>query len=240
MFSLASVSNSFSQTKPLIIVTDIWPPYVIEEENKVSGTDVDITHAVFKKMGIPIDIKILPWKRCVELVKQNKVDGILDISLTEERKTFLHYPNSPISTGTTVFFKRSKDNITFTNLSDLNRKRTGAILGYNYCQELDSQEFIINAERVSNLDQNFHKLLAGRIDLLVEVDSVGLFTAKKLGLSSYISIIPNAKYCIGGNYLAFSKNAKNKELSLLFNNALEAYKASGEYSNLLDHYGLKY
>ena len=114
----------------------------------------------------------------------------------------------------------------------------GTILGYSYCQELDSQEFMRHAERVSSLEQNFNKLLAGRLDLVVEVDSVGLYTANKMGIADKVSIIPDAKYCQGGNYLAFSKKANYENLTLEFNNALEDFKTTNEYHAILKHYGI--
>lgn len=65
-------SYAFSQETQLTIVTDPWPPYVMNEDNKVEGSDVDITRAVFNKMDISVNIEVMPWKRCIELVKQKK------------------------------------------------------------------------------------------------------------------------------------------------------------------------
>lgn len=220
------------------IVTDTWPPYVIAENNKIIGTDVDITRAVFNYLDMPIEIKIVPWKRCLKMMQQKTADGILGVSLNEARKEFLYYPETPVSKGTTVLFSHSKRPLSFQNISELNNKRTGAILGYSYCEELDNAHFIKNAERVSNLEQNFKKLMANRLDLVVEVDSVGLYTASKMGLTDKISIATGAKFCDGGNFLGFSKKAGHQELADTFNEALIKFKETEEFRSILHNYGL--
>jgi len=230
--------NCLATEATLTIVTDTWPPYVIQTNEEVSGADVDITRAIFKKLNLNIDIQVKPWKRCIALVKQKKADGILGVSLNEERTHFLNYPSNPISTGTTVFFKQAESEIQFTGLPDLNKQRVGAILGYSYCKELDKQAFILKAERVSALEQNFNKLLAGRLDLVVEVDSVGLYTAKRMGISDDVSILSGAHYCAGGNYLAFSKKPGHDELTKRFNQALSDFVHTPEYQAIMTNYGL--
>lgn len=231
-------SEVFAKEDSLTIVTDSWPPYVIFENDTVSGTDVEITRAVFKNMNIPINIEVMPWKRCVELIKRKKVDAILGISLSEERNAFLHYPNSPISTGTTVFFTRKDPDFSFVNLNQLKDKRAGTILGYRYCETLDNADLIKQAESVSRLEQNFNKLLKGRLDLVVEVDSVGFYTAQKMGISKQISMLADARFCVGGNYLAFSKKQEFEKVAVQFNTALEAFKLTEDYRLILQRYGV--
>ena len=143
-----------------------------------------------------------------------------------------------MSEGTTVFFTHHKRTFQLDNIAALNDKRIGAILGYRYCDELDSLDFIQHAERVSTLEQNFKKLMANRLEIVVEVDSVGLYTAKKMGLDDKISIIPDARFCKGGNYLGFSKKEKNKTLMGKFNDELKAFKETVEYKLILRKYGL--
>lgn len=231
-------SDAFAMEDTLTIVTDTWPPYVIFENDQVSGTDVDITKAVFKGMNIPVRIEVLPWKRSVALVKQQKTDGILGISLNEQRKQFLNYPDSPISSGITVFFTKKDAQLTYSDLSQLNSPKAGAILGYHYCDALDNTPLLKQAERVSTLAQNFNKLLRDRLDLVVEVDSVGLYTAKQMGISDQVSILPGARFCEGGNYLAFSKKQGYGKLAEQFNSALNAFKLTDEYLLILQKYGV--
>ena len=224
---------------PLIIVTDPWPPFSLLENQSINGTDAEIIKAVFAQLKIPISLKIYPWKRCISMVEEQEADAILDISVTPERKVFLSFPEEPVSEGVTVFFTKKERQISFSTLQDLNGLRAGALLGYSYCEELDKTSFMINADRVPSLKQNFRKLLAGRIDFLVEVDAVGFFTAKTMGISDQIKIIPNAHFCHGGNYLAFAKKPGHDLLAAKFGKALRIFKTTKNYQQILQKYGVK-
>lgn len=223
----------------LRVITDAWPPNAYEEGGEVVGSDVDVVRAVFAQLGLTANIEILPWKRCITTMENKQADAILAISHTEERTAFLHYPSEPVSYGQTVFFSKSDSAIDEIDLNNKSQLKVGAILGYKYCQELDHSPLIQEASRVSTLEQNFRKLMLGRIDLLVEVDAVGLFTSKELGLEGQIEIVPNARYCQGGNFLAFSKQARLASVNAQFDAALQAFKKSARYQEIMQRYGLK-
>lgn len=80
--------------------------------------------------------------------------------------------------------------------------------------------------------------MADRLDFIVEVDSVGLYTAKKMDIANKVYVIPGAEFCKGGNYLAFSKKTDYENLSVRFNTELELFKTSAEYEAILQKYGL--
>ncbi len=223
----------------LQIVIDPWPPFTINEGQQITGTDVDIIKAVFDQLKIPINLKEYPWKRCLLMMENREADAILGASITPERKAFLFFPDEFVSEGITVFFIKKEKEVAFTGLQDLNELRAGALLGYSYCEEIDNSPFMKKADRVPRLDQNFNKLLLDRIDFLIEVDAVGFYTAKKMGVSDQIRIIPNAYYCRGGNYLAFAKKEGHEQLAQKFSQALRVFKTSKEYRQILQQYGME-
>lgn len=230
--------NASWADKTLKIVTDPWPPYAYLEQGKAVGIDVDTALAVLNRMGYIANIEMLPWKRCLALVKNLQADAILSASVTEERKSFLYFPEEPISRGDTVFFKRKNDDIDVRQLADLQGLRVGAMLGYKYCQELDESPYFARASRVPNLEQNFNMLINDRIDLVVEVDTVGMYKAKEMGVIDDISLIDNARYCTSKNHLAFSTKLEYELLASKFSEELIKFKATQEYRNILIKYGL--
>ncbi len=224
--------------EPFLIVTHPWPPYILEVDGNIIGVDAEITRAVFRQLGMAVNIQFYPWKRCLMMVKHQNADAILSASITLERKEFLYFSEKSISEGITVFFIKTGSTIPFTTLKDLNGLRVGTVLGYSYCAELDHSEFIQHAEQVSSLEMNFKKLLADRLDVVVEVDKVGYLTAKQMEILDQITVIPNAAYCKGGNYIAFSKKSGYKQLSTQFSHALKAFKTTDAYKKILKAYGL--
>jgi polar amino acid transport system substrate-binding protein len=223
--------------EPLLIVTDLWPPYVSEVDGNITGTDVEITLAVFQQLGIPVTIQVYPWQRCLLMVEHKEADAVLDVSITPGREKFLYFPEEQVSEGITVFFTRAKARIPFTTLKDLNGLRCGTILGYNYCTELDNAEFMQHALPVRSLEQNFKMLLMDRLDVVLEVDKVGYYVAGKMGITDQITVIPGASYCNAGNYLAFSRKSGYDQLASEFNQALQSFKTTDSYKKMLEFHG---
>ena len=48
ILALCTVSQAREE---LLVVTDPWPPYIIEENGRPSGLEYEITEAVFGRMG---------------------------------------------------------------------------------------------------------------------------------------------------------------------------------------------
>ncbi|TNC83081.1 MAG: hypothetical protein C9356_01140 [Oleiphilus sp.] len=236
VISLLIPLNQAAAQQSIRIVTAPWAPYAYVENGKVTGTDVDISLAVLKQLGVEASIEMLPWKRALALVKQQEADAVLDASISPERQQFMYFPNEPVSIGTTVFFKRKSNSITSLDLDNASGLSVGAMLGYKYCEELDRSDLIKRASRVATLEQNFKKLLLNRVDLVVEVDAVGLYKIGEMGISNEISIVGNTHYCAGGNYLAFAKTPALKTLAGEFSTALEKFKKTAEYRQILSKY----
>ncbi|MDK2123720.1 substrate-binding periplasmic protein [Parachitinimonas caeni] len=58
------------------------------------GLNIIMMQMVEKKLGIKIDIQQLPWKRCMDEVKQGNLDGLFKISFKADRMEMGHYPMS--------------------------------------------------------------------------------------------------------------------------------------------------
>ena len=235
---IATAINVTWADDPLVIVTDPWPPYAYIENDKKIGIDIDIARAVLAKMGMKVRIDMLPWKRSLALVRDLQADAILSAALTVERQEFLYFPTEPVSTGDTVFFQHNPRNIIVKDLGDLKGLRAGALLGYEFCDELDDSALLSTASRVATLKQSFDMLINNRIDLLVEVDAVGLYKAKELGILDQVSIIKGSGYCSIGNHLAFAKKPGHELLAQRFGEALIQFKTTDEYNDILEKYGM--
>ncbi len=230
------VQSAWSQ-QTLDIVTDTWAPYAYEQSGQVLGTDTEIALAVLKRLGVEAQIRLLPWRRCLAMMRAQEADAILAVSITEPRKAFMHFPLEPVSTGVTVFFRKAQGNISTVDLANPQALRAGAMMGYKYCDDIDNSPLMKQASRVSSLEQNFNKLLRGRLELVVEVESVGFYTLQQMQLSDRIDIVPDARYCEGGNYLAFAKKPGYEMLAQRFSEALRQFKGTNEYQAILKKYG---
>ena len=61
--------------RALVLVTEVWAPYrIVDDSGALSGIDVEIVHALERKVGTAIEIKIYPWTRCLRLMPSGKAD----------------------------------------------------------------------------------------------------------------------------------------------------------------------
>jgi len=232
MITISTVSFSF---KTIFVVTDTWAPYVYQENNEVKGVDYEIMMKVFEKMGYTVNFKFYPWKRCMAMIENKKADAVLDMNYSEEKSKFMYYPNEEISDNVLVFFQLKEKNYTFNKLEDLRNLKIGTLVGYEYNKEIREATYF-KKEPVSKIEQNFKKLILGRLDLFIVSKNVGLFEAKKFGILDKIKYLP--KELSGGkNYVAFSKKPVNNMITIKFSETLKEFKTTKEYKKILLKYG---
>ncbi|SLM31400.1 conserved hypothetical protein [Desulfamplus magnetovallimortis] len=226
--------DAFS-TEKLLVVTEEWAPYVYVENQEVKGFDYEVMVAVFSSMGYAVDFKLYPWKRCIHMIEKQQADAILDISRNAERDKIIFFPDENLSDSASVFFYAKGKSYSFEKLEDLKGLKIGTMLGYNYNQEFTDADYFTK-EDVTTMEQNFKKLIHGRVDLVISNRNVGLFEAKKMGVLDQIAYL--AKEVSGGaNYLGFSKNEKNEKLAKSFSDQLQKFKKTDVYKEILQKYG---
>jgi len=64
-------------------------PWVMADQ---TGITFELLKIVEAKIGIKIVYEKYPWKRCLELLKDNKIDGAINSSFKKERLEMGTYP----------------------------------------------------------------------------------------------------------------------------------------------------
>jgi len=113
--------------------------------------------------------------------------------------------------------------------------KIGTVLGYFYNQAIEDADYFTK-EPVRDIEQNFKKLLAGRIDMFISNKHVGLFNAQNLGLLDHIDYSKN-KISGGRNYVAFALKPANKALATAFSTHLKTFKTTSRYRAIMQKYG---
>jgi len=227
-------ANSFGKEK-FLVVTEEWPPYVIDLKTGASGFDYDVVKTVVEKMGYELDFKFVPWKRCIAMIQNKEADAILDVSVNDERKAYMYFPTEVLSESNTVLFYKKEKNLKYDKIDDLKGLTIGTSLGYSYSDEFNKST-LFKKDEVKDHEANFKKLMIDRIDAFVVNKNVGLFTAKEMGILNDLSY---SKQSVSGgdNHLGFSKKAGHDKLVELFSKTLKEFKKTKEYKDILAKYG---
>ncbi|MGY5453078.1 substrate-binding periplasmic protein [Agarivorans sp. MS3-6] len=209
------------------------------ENGEQTGILVDVINQAFTRAGYTVDIKLMPWARCLKSAQEGTVDGIFSLYLTDERQKYLTYTSEVLITQIQALFVSIDSTITYDgDLQQLADNSIGIINATSYGPRLDAaleQGLFKTVDEAQSSKSNLRKLLAGRVDLIPSYRHVVFSTAKTLGaahrikqLSPPIEAIPS--------YLAFTKKRDFSIVIREYNKALAAMKQDGSYDMIFEKY----
>lgn len=142
-----------------------WPPYTSEDAKGIQGISIDIIRAAAAKSGLSVSFEKLPWNRCLEMVRQGGLDGVIDAA---KRPNFLQGPAS-FSAYTNTFWVDRDSALQHFEPAGLSGKTVGLVSGYTYPADLLG---ILSKAQVTidySVDDgtNIRKLAFGRVDAIV-------------------------------------------------------------------------
>ncbi len=199
-FLLTLITVCVYPSDRLVIIGESYPPYLFSLNGKVTGIDADVADHVFTKLGIDHEIRIYPWKRCWNMLADGEADAGVAVSNQQNRSEFVYFPVNAVWTADFKAFtlNTTKERYRIESLEDIrdNRLKLGIVNGNSYYPgfwKIFSSPFRSKGmyypqpEPVTTAEQNFRKLAAGRIDIFIIPETVGLYILKSLGLRSDIS-----------------------------------------------------
>lgn len=236
---LAQMGMSPAGAQTLVLSAADSVPTAYMENGKQAGLLVDVVNEAFKRAGYRVEIKLMPWARCLVEVKDGKIDGIFSVYQTRERQEFLTYAEEVLITQVQAFFVRKDSAVTFDgDLNKLSEMRIGIINQTSYGPRLDlalEKGLFKKVDAAHSASSNVQKLLHGRVDVIPSYRHVVLDTAKTLGVAGDIKELSPSIEAIP-SYLAFSRRRDYTHAIKAFNQALHAMKKDGTYDAIFNKY----
>ena len=206
---------------------------------KYNGFVNHVITEAFQRKGYSAEFTYLPWQRGLIETKNGKYSALSYVYWSKDREKDF-YLSDPISVEKIVFFHLKSNPIKdWKILDDLKNYRFGATRGYTYTQEFwtAANSKRLKVDVTDSDQQNFKKLLLGRIDIFPSGLVNGYTILQKefdAGKSDLISFHPKPLSEITG-HLAFPRSRKNSEnLLLIFNQGLAQLKKKGLYDQFMD------
>ncbi len=85
-------ANAYCEPGRMVMrVIDFKPQYFQNENGDWTGLAVELAKVLALEAGVELDFLPLPWKRALAYVEKGKVDLMTNLSITEERKTFMRF-----------------------------------------------------------------------------------------------------------------------------------------------------
>ncbi len=190
--SAATLAAQTSQETTLIMVTEVWPPYRMDDPASPSGfrgIDIDLCLALEKRLGIRIDIQRVPWARALDMMKSGQADIITGIARTSEREAFLHYLPTSYSVVRPMFLAPKGQGSLVRSYDDLYGKSIGQSTHSAYFPRFNTDN-ALNKQSLSTETQILQMLALKRIDLAIGTDPNLSWDIARLGLRD--SVEPTA------------------------------------------------
>lgn len=247
-------STTVQPPRPLLFVCEEWAPFeYFDEDNKLTGINVEVVGEIMEKLRIPYSIRIYPWSRAWMMVENGSADAVLSASYKTSREEFLLYTDKQRAFARTgkipedflwisqyVFFvkKKNGDRFTFESLEQIKRDgyRIGTNKDYSYCPEFLAAK--LGDEEYNGTKAGLLGLVSEEIDLYPMDRTVGLAALKELGLADSITHLPKpifskpylAPFCRKSSYPQIDKIMKD------FSEELIKMRKNEEYGRIYDRY----
>lgn len=112
-----------------------WPPFTFSEKQDLThGLSIDIYTEAFKRLNMKIDAKVLPWQRCMKLVKHGSIDALIDNTPSND------FINGLAPTGfypLAIYVRNDFKQTTFS-WQAMKNKDVAMVKGYDYTDKISS------------------------------------------------------------------------------------------------------
>jgi len=237
LFSLSSCAkkdsgNLLSQIKnkgEITVATEgTWAPWTFHnEEDKLTGFDVEVAKLIAKKLNVKPNIVEVEWDGIFAGIDSKRYDiaaNGVEITLERSQKYNFSIPYGYVKTAVIV----RKDNDSIKSFNDLKGKTTANTLASTYA--LMAEEYGAKALGVDDLNQTLELVLAGRVDATLNSD---------VSFYDYIKSHPDANLkiaCVteGASEISIPLRSTSDCDSLLteINKAIQELSDEGELSRI--------
>ncbi|AZZ92887.1 transporter substrate-binding domain-containing protein [Hahella sp. KA22] len=231
--------SAWAEERAYRFVTLEFPPLEFTgEDGEPTGVAVEVVHRVMAALGLQVSIDVHPWSRSLDRVRKGDADAIFTAYKTPEREQFLDYSNVVLIPQVIALYARKDSPINFNgDLLALQDKQFGVVSTISYGAVFDQMRNQLRVQRVEDIEQNFKKLMLGRIDILISNIYVADWELKKTGFTKHISRLPLEVERLP-SFIAFSKARDLTALRDRFDKELLRLKESGEFDAIVAKYDL--
>jgi PAS domain S-box-containing protein len=216
--------SSAAETRPLLFLGDRdYPPICYLDQGVAKGLDVDLASALAKHITRPIRVELMDWEVAQKKVLTGEADGLLGMTITEERKKLYDFADATFTHEFGLFVRTGLSDV--HGLNDLAGKNVGVTPGGLPRSLLESRERV-HLVFIKNYREGFEHLANGGIDVLAADSWVGSYAIQANGIKG----ITVAGEPFGRAPAAIAVKRGNAALLHELNNALAALNDAGALS----------
>jgi polar amino acid transport system substrate-binding protein len=203
-----------------------YPPFnFVDENNKLTGFDVEMGQEVAKRIGVKGVPLSTAWDGIIAGLLANKYELICgSMAITAERLKSIDFTDPYYRSGAQLFVKKGSP---IKSVKDLNGKKVGTTLGTTYEKWVRANITGADVRTYKGVPDMILEINTGRIDGFITDKIVGALAIKKKGAP--ISLAGDLLY---EEKMGIALRQNNPDLKTAMNEALAAMKKDGTYHRI--------
>ncbi|AOV18350.1 diguanylate cyclase [Acidihalobacter aeolianus] len=163
------------------------PPKIFIENGRISGIFGDLLYAIADREGWQVQPVACTWRKCLQELREGKIDLMPDVTYNEERARFLDFGSIPALHGWSELYRNP--HVMIVTVHDLVGKRIGVLADSSqerYLRQMLHDFGVRKAGIVplDSLDQAFAQAAQGNIDAVATNYFFGDIAARRYGLKA--------------------------------------------------------
>ncbi|MFQ5952710.1 MAG: transporter substrate-binding domain-containing protein, partial [Candidatus Omnitrophota bacterium] len=88
------------------------PPFSFYSDGSPAGYSVDLTRILSVTIGREINIKLMPWDKCISELKAGNIDGLIGTPVYKEREEYMDYSSPVAEVECAIFVEKTNTYVT--------------------------------------------------------------------------------------------------------------------------------
>ena len=170
------------QTGKLRVMTEEYPPFNYTDTNgNLVGSSTEIVKAIITKLGLDINIEVLPWAQAYDTVLLEPDAALYSMARTPERENLFMWVG-PIGSYENWLYAKKGSSTRVSSLDEAKTVEGIAVVKDEAGQQKLAQQGFINFVYTDSTADGLKKLVAGQADLWLGTGADVELVAKKAGV----------------------------------------------------------
>jgi ABC-type amino acid transport substrate-binding protein/nitrogen-specific signal transduction histidine kinase/ABC-type nitrate/sulfonate/bicarbonate transport system substrate-binding protein len=219
---LTAEEKKYLDEHPIIKVQNEsdYPPFNYTVNNNPTGYSIDYMETLAKIMGIEIQfIQGKPWSTYLEMLQKDKLDAIVNIMETPQRKVIYNF-TTPFAEPNNVAVTRNGESITIIDTEVIRNKRLVVVDGYAASDKYEKLYPSKKIVKVNNVLEALDKVKVNEADFFISNDALINFSIEKHYIAGLKLVPLSEELNYPDTLLSIATNIKNPVLASIFQKAM--------------------
>jgi len=222
-----------------------YKPYIYKDANgSCQGIFKDLMEEIFRRLHIPLECRLYPWKRTQVFVHSGRADGMVTVA-TKKRLETMVKTDPLVTSGEKIFARKDNPNIDeikkIKTIEEMKPFKVVEVIGAGWAEE--NFKDLPHLIWVPKLSSALYMLANGRVDIYVMNEFSGIETIRRMRKEpspfqenfNKIIVTPHTLEKISYSLL-INKNSPWAYLVPKINTILKELKQDGTYDRILQKY----